>query len=93
MKKGFSTHLKAMIIKRAHETGDLVTQKKIAETTGISQPTLSRWYQGKIDRLDFDTVEKLVRYFGCEFSELVTFELSSEEHSESRGSRERQPEI
>jgi DNA-binding Xre family transcriptional regulator len=72
--KGFKTHLKALIIKQASQTGDILTQRAIQKATGISQPTLSRWYQGTIDRLDYDTVRKLMDFFGCGFNELVSVE-------------------
>lgn len=78
MATGFKTHLKALIIKRASETGDIPTQKEISEATGITQATLSRWNQGHIDRLEFDTVKKLMIYFGCKFDELVTVDLDTE---------------
>jgi transcriptional regulator with XRE-family HTH domain len=72
MKTGFRTHLKALIIQRANVTGEIITQKEIFEATGISQATLSRWHQGRVNRVDYDTAEKLAQYFGCKFSELVT---------------------
>lgn len=72
MASGFRTQLKALMLKKAHETGEPLTQKQIAEETGISQPALGRWYKGSIDRLEYETVEKLMRYFGCDLGDLVT---------------------
>jgi DNA-binding Xre family transcriptional regulator len=72
---GFKTHLKTLMMKRGLERGEPITQKQIAQATGISQPTLSRWYQGSVDRLEFDTVAKLMRYFNCELSDLITAKL------------------
>jgi hypothetical protein len=74
----FKTHVKKLIGKRMSQTGETLTQQMIEEATGIPQPTLSRWYKGEISRLEYDTVERLMRFFGCEFGELVTVELSSE---------------
>jgi len=71
---GFKTHLKALIIKRAGETGDIVTQKQIEAATGIAQPTLSRWNKGELNQLDYSTVIKLMMFFNCEFHELVSVE-------------------
>jgi DNA-binding Xre family transcriptional regulator len=75
MSTGFKTHLKTLMLKKAHETGEPITQKQIAQVTKISQPTLSRWYQGQVDRLEYETVEKLVRYFGCNLNDLVTLRI------------------
>ena len=77
--KGFKTHLEELIIKRTKETGERVTQRQIQAATGISQPTISRWYQGTIDRLDYDTVRKLMAYFKCEFAELVSIDAQASE--------------
>jgi DNA-binding Xre family transcriptional regulator len=73
-KAGFKTHLKTLMLKKAHEQGNTLSQRQIQEATGISQPTLSRWYQGSIDRLDYDTVKKLMAFFECSFSDLVSVE-------------------
>lgn len=76
MATGFKTHLKAMVIKRASETGDILTQKEISEKTGITQATLSRWYKGQVDRLEYDTVAKLANFFECDLSDLVSLQRS-----------------
>lgn len=75
MSTGFKTHLKTLMLKKAHETGEPLTQKQIAQDTKISQPTLSRWYQGQVDRLEYETVEKLMRYFGCELGDLISVKI------------------
>lgn len=75
MMSGFKTHLKTLMMKRGLEAGEPITQKQIAQATGISQPTLSRWYQGQVERLEFDTVAKLMRYFNCELGDLITAKL------------------
>jgi DNA-binding Xre family transcriptional regulator len=81
--RGFKTHLKTLMLKHAHESGEPITQKQIAEATGISQPTLSRWYQGQVDRLEYDTVEKLMRYFGCDLGDLVSATLEDKSLAEA----------
>lgn len=81
--KGFKTHLKSLILKKGHETGEPITQKQISEATGISQPTLSRWYQGQVDRLEYDTVEKLMVYFGCDLGDLITVTLEDASPAEA----------
>lgn len=73
--QGFKTHLKTLMLKKAHELGEPITQKQIAEATGISQPALGRWYKGQIDRLEYDTVIKLMLFFGCQFGDLVSVDM------------------
>jgi predicted transcriptional regulator len=78
MSSGFKTQLKALMLKKAHETGEPITQKQIAQETGISQPALGRWYKGTVDKLEYQTVEKLMRYFGCDLWDLVTVKLDDQ---------------
>jgi DNA-binding Xre family transcriptional regulator len=73
---GFKTHLKTLIINRASKTGDIITQKQIHEATGISQATLSRWFQGDVDKLDHATTLKLAEYFQCELCDLISLRRS-----------------
>lgn len=74
---GFKINLKSLIIKRANETGEIVTQADIQRSTGIAQATLSRWHSGAIlERLEYVPVSKLMAYFQCEFCELVSAEAS-----------------
>jgi transcriptional regulator with XRE-family HTH domain len=73
MATGFKINVKGLIIKRAANTGEIVTQADIQRATGIAQATISRWHNGAVlERLDYGPVKKLMDYFGCEFCELVS---------------------
>jgi DNA-binding Xre family transcriptional regulator len=76
---GFKTHLKTLIINHAAKTGNIIAQKEIFEATGISQATLSRWYKGDIEKLDYDTALKLTRFFECGLCDLVSLGITSED--------------
>lgn len=41
-----------------------VTQRELAEATGLSTNTVSRLAQDKADRIDFTTIQKLCEFFG-----------------------------
>ena len=75
---GFKTNLKTLIIKRANETGNIITQKEIFEATGISQATLSRWFKGDVEKLDYDTTLKLAQFFNCDLCDLVSMQATVE---------------
>lgn len=74
----FNTHLKALLLKKSAADGRLITQTEVAEQTGLSLPTISRWHKGKVDRIEATTVKPLIEFFGCTFADLVTYEHESE---------------
>ncbi len=70
----FKTHLKSLMLKKSAEVGEPITQKEVAEATGLSLPTIGRWYRSDVDRIEPNTVAALINYFGCEFGDLVELE-------------------
>lgn len=44
-------------------TGNKITQREIAQATGLSTTTLSMISQNKTERADLDTLNTLIRYF------------------------------
>lgn len=69
----FRTHLKQRILEKSATVGESLTQRDIAEATGLSLPTISRWYKGRVDRVESGTIKKLSEYFDCTFSDLVEY--------------------
>ena len=53
------------------EMGRDLTQAEVAEATGVSQATLSRWMNRQVTRFDAPTVTALTEYFGCGVEELL----------------------
>lgn len=47
-----------------------LTQKRLAEETGLSPNTVNLLYQNKLKRIDIDTISKLCTYFECEIGDL-----------------------
>lgn len=53
-----------------------ISQKRLAEETGLSPTTISKLYRNHIDRFDQRTLLVLCEYFGCEsLSELMEIEF------------------
>lgn len=70
----FRTNLKPLMLKKSVQVNKRLTQKEVAAATGLSVPTIGRWYKGSVDRIEKETIVKLMDYFGCTFEELVSFE-------------------
>lgn len=70
----FRTNLKPLMLKKSVQINKRLTQKEVAVATGLSVPTIGRWYKGSVERIEMETIVKLMDYFGCTFEELVTFE-------------------
>ena len=50
-----------------------LTIKKLAEETSLSKPTIASLYHEKTQRVDFDTIEKLCKYFNCKIEDLFEY--------------------
>jgi DNA-binding Xre family transcriptional regulator len=70
----FKVRLRDMMLKKSVEVGHSLTRTEVAEMTGLSIPTISRWYDGAVERIEAPTVSKLLNFFGCTFSDLVQYE-------------------
>lgn len=64
--------IKCQLYKLIHE--HYVKISDISKATGISRTTLSalNWDKGK--GVQFDTLDKLCRYFNCDISDLLVYE-------------------
>ena len=83
MAVGFKINVKGLIIKRANETGEIVSQADIQRATGIAQATISRWHKGAVmERLEYGPVQKLMAYFECDFCDLVSVTNEGESSEE-----------
>lgn len=67
----FKSNLEALVLRKSAERGKRITQKELAEATGLSLPTISRWYKSDVDRIDLSTVVPLTQFLDCSFNELV----------------------
>lgn len=67
----FRARIEQLALTRSAAQGSLITQKEIAEASGVPLSTLTRWYNKEFDRIDADTVLKLKTYFGCTLDELI----------------------
>ncbi len=65
--------LKLLIAHREVETGRKITYQNLAEEVGLAMNTVSRLAEGKTDRVDFLTLDKLCRYFQCDIGDLLAY--------------------
>jgi len=70
----FRTHLKQLVLNKAAKMGNTISQREVAEQTGISLPAVNRWFSGKVDRIEADTAGRLCVYLGCEMTDLVSLQ-------------------
>lgn len=56
------------------------TIQDVHKQTGLSRNTISNLYNDKATRIDYDTVEKLCRLFGCSLNELFELGVANDEH-------------
>ncbi len=77
MKAVFRTNLKQLLFQKEAKMGNAITRKQIQDATGISQVTISRWYNGTIDRVEAETVNAFCGYLGCNMADLIAIEESS----------------
>lgn len=50
-----------------------MTQKKLAELTGIRPNTISMYYHEKIQLIDKDHLNKMCEVFNCEIEDLIEY--------------------
>ncbi|MBI5649743.1 MAG: helix-turn-helix transcriptional regulator [Chloroflexi bacterium] len=66
--------LKILIAQREIATGEKITYESLAQEIGLSKNTLNRLAEGKTDRVDFLTLEKLCHFFHCDIADLLAYE-------------------
>jgi DNA-binding Xre family transcriptional regulator len=74
----FKTNLKQLMLKKSVELGQPLNRSDIAEATGLSLPTISRWYKGEVKTVESDTIGALMKFFNCDFIDLVEYVPDSE---------------
>lgn len=51
----------------------------VCEKTGLARGTVSNLYHDKMQRMDYDTLEKLCKLFDCQADSILEFYLEDEE--------------
>lgn len=54
--------------------GRSVSLREVAETIGVTNAALSRIEQGKTERIDFDTLTKLCRFYGVGVGDILEYD-------------------
>ena len=56
----------------------------VARATGVNRGTITRLYHENAQRVDFDTLETLCRYFNCEIGDLLIMQGSGASSEQGR---------
>ena len=69
----FRSRLKQLMLGRSLQVGEQLSQTEVARGSGVSLPTIQRWYDPKytFNRVDADTLYSLLDYFHCNFEDLI----------------------
>ena len=65
--------LKLLIAQREITLGRKITNENLAQEAGLSINTIGRLAEGKTNRIDFSTMDKLCSYFTCSVGDLLEF--------------------
>lgn len=89
------SHLKALVLKKASDEGENITQKDIQDVTGLSSPAVGRWYSGELDRVEAIPLFRLMTYLGCEIGDLISVEEVDDDRPQKQttGKRGRPPKV
>lgn len=77
----FKTHLKTLVLNKAAAEGEPITQTEIQKATGLSFPTIARWYDGELDRIEADAIARLMNWLQCSMTDLVTVQTVGEDYA------------
>ena len=67
--------LKLLIAQLEIDSGRKLTYEILAREISLSKNTLYRLAEGQTDRIDFLTLDKLCRYFKCNISDLLVYDV------------------
>ncbi|MCI8404710.1 MAG: helix-turn-helix transcriptional regulator [Clostridia bacterium] len=57
-----------------------ITQKKLAEITGISTTTVCSLYNDKVTKVSYDVLNKICKTLDCQVSDILTYVPDEEEN-------------
>ncbi len=65
--------LKLLIAQREVDEGRKITYTSLVNVTGLSINAIGRLAEGKTDRIEFTTIDKLCAYFNCTVGDLLEY--------------------
>lgn len=69
------SRMRILMAERESREGRRISQKEVAEETGLSEMTISRWMKPTpFGHIEADPLERLCRYLDCEIGDLVYFD-------------------
>ncbi len=57
-----------------------ITQKKLADTTGISKTTINSLYNDKVTMVSYNVLNKICKTLDCQVSDILTYVPDEEEN-------------
>lgn len=67
----FRSKIQQRALEKSVELGHRVTQREISEGSGVSLPTVSRWFNNDMDRLEAESAWRFMQYFGRDLDDIV----------------------
>lgn len=76
MTKKVYNRVKELIAERERRTEESISVRDVADATGLSKNTVSKWVRNKNQTYDREVIAKFLEYFGCTISDLLVYEQS-----------------
>jgi len=73
MKRVLNRFRELLAIKERRE-GRYISQRTVAEETGLAKTTVDRYARNEVSRYDEDVILTLCNYLGCDVSDLLVIE-------------------
>ncbi len=67
-----------LLEEKSHREGRFIPLSEVANAAKIARKTLYKWERNEVEEFSSDVVEKLLKYFGVEISDLL--EVAPVEH-------------
>jgi putative transcriptional regulator len=79
MKRRLRNRFFHLLSEKERQLGRRITNKEIAQATGISAHTIGSWFRNEVTKFEAPIVERLCDYFDCDLGELLYFERVDED--------------
>ncbi len=79
MAKKVYNRVKELIAEKERRTEESISNRDVANATGLSKNTVNKWVRNKNQTYDREVMSKFLEYFGCTISDLIVYEQSIDE--------------
>lgn len=81
-KHTLKNRLRELMAVKGRRENRYISQRQLAEETGISKVTIDRWARNEVSRMDETTIITLCEYFGIQPGELIVMEVKGNDTPE-----------